>query len=67
LKLKINLKLLKNAAKLKNQQGQSVLEYIILTSLVGIFCLVGVKNFGDRLKNRIDYINKQVTQHIRIK
>jgi Flp pilus assembly pilin Flp len=52
---------------LSNQKGQSVLEYIILTSLIGIFCLVGVKTFGERLKTRIDHINKQVSRHITLR
>jgi hypothetical protein len=53
--------------KLKCKQGQSVLEYIILTSLVGVFCLVGIKTFGERIKKRIDYVNTQVTKQISIR
>ena len=51
---------------IKNQKGQSVLEYVILSSLIGIFCLVGIKTFGKRLKSRIDNINKQVKEHVRV-
>lgn len=53
--------------KLRNEKGQSVLEYIILTSLIGIFCLVGIKNFGERLKKRIEYMDGQVSKHIRLR
>jgi hypothetical protein len=49
-----------------NKRGQSVLEYIILTSLIGIFCLVGIKTFGERVKKRINYMSEQVTSHIKI-
>ena len=38
---------------LKNDKGQSVLEYIILTSLIGIFCLAGIKTFGDKVNDRL--------------
>ncbi|MFT6633563.1 MAG: hypothetical protein ACJAS4_003534, partial [Bacteriovoracaceae bacterium] len=30
---------------IKNQKGQGVMEYVILTGLVGIFCLAAVKKF----------------------
>lgn len=49
---------------LNNQRGQGVLEYIILTSLVGIFCLVAVKQFGTVLQKRIEIIKEQVVEHI---
>jgi len=50
--------------KLKNQKGQSMLEYVILTSLIGIFCVVGVKTFGKRIKTRINQVNEQIEEHI---
>jgi hypothetical protein len=53
--------------KLKNSNGQSVLEYVILTSLIGIFCLVGVKTFGERIKTRIDHMNGQIAKHMRLR
>jgi Flp pilus assembly pilin Flp len=52
---------------ISQNQGQSVLEYIILTSLVGVFCLIGIKTFGERVKKRIDYVNTQVTKQIQIR
>lgn len=50
----------------KNESGQSLMEYIILTTLIGIFCLVGVKTFGERIKSRIDHINKSLAKHINL-
>ena len=50
----------------KNQNGQSVLEYIILTSLIGIFCLAGIKTFGQRIKTRINAMNSQISKQIKI-
>ncbi|MFX3675441.1 MAG: hypothetical protein ACN6I6_00235 [bacterium] len=48
----------------RNQRGQGVLEYIILTSLIGIFCLVSVKQFGKVIENRIDGMREQIVEHI---
>ena len=50
--------------KLKNEKGQSMLEYVILTSLIGIFCVVGVKTFGKRIKTRINQVNEQIEEHV---
>jgi len=52
---------------LNNQRGQGVLEYIILTSLIGIFCLVAVKQFGTVLQKRIDHMRSTVVENISIK
>ncbi len=49
---------------INNQRGQGVLEYIILTSLVGIFCLVAVKQFGGVLEKRIKNMREQIVDHI---
>ena len=50
-----------------NQKGQGMLEYIILTGLIGIFCLTAFKTLGKSLKTRIDIINKAVTREIKIR
>ncbi len=54
-------------AALSDKNGQSVLEYVILTSLIGIFCLVGIKQFGERLKTRIRNMNAQIERHINLR
>ncbi len=48
----------------RNQRGQGVLEYIILTSLIGIFCLVSVKQFGKVIETRINNMKTQIVDHI---
>lgn len=50
-----------------NQKGQGMLEYIILTGLIGIFCLTAFKTLGKSLKTRIENINSKVTKEIRIR
>lgn len=51
---------------LRDNKGQGVLEYIILASLIGIFCLVAIKEFGGVLKKRIEHMQGQVVDHINI-
>ena len=51
---------------LKNQKGQGVLEYIILTGLIGIFCLAAVGKVGQTIKSKFGQINTQI-QHIEVK
>jgi Flp pilus assembly pilin Flp len=45
---------------LKNQKGQGIMEYVIISSLIGICCLAAVKTFGDKVKDRIEVMQKQV-------
>ena len=49
---------------IKDESGQGVLEYIILTSLIGIFCLVVVKQFGSVLQTRINFMKEEVVRNI---
>lgn len=59
---------MKNKGKLcKNQKGQAVMEYIILTALVGIFCLAAVKKIGKSMNTRLNQIDKKITREIQIK
>ena len=51
----------------KNQNGQGVMEYIIISSLVGIFCLVAVKQFGGVIKTRINEMKSHVVKNIDIR
>lgn len=52
---------------LKNQKGQGIMEYVIISSLVGICCLVAVKQFGDVVKKRIDNMKSAVTDEINLR
>lgn len=52
---------------MKNQKGQGVMEYIILTSLIGVFCLMAVKKIGGSLNTRLNQIDKKITSEIKIK
>jgi hypothetical protein len=51
----------------KNEKGQGVMEYIILSSLVGIFCLVAVSQFGNVLQKRIQNMREMIVKEIPLK
>lgn len=42
------------------------MEYVIISSLVGICCLVAVKQFGDVIQERIKEMKERVTKEIRV-
>lgn len=52
---------------LLNQKGQGVMEYIIISSLIGILCLVTVKQFGGVLKKRIQHMKSEISENIKVK
>ncbi len=45
---------------LKNHKGQAMLEYIIITCLIGIFCLGMTKKFGSKLETRLKQMNQEI-------
>ncbi len=49
---------------LKNDRGQGVMEYVIISSLVGIFCLVAVKEFGEVIKTRVNNMRQEIVKNI---
>lgn len=49
---------------LKNQKGQGIMEYIIISSLVGICCLVAMREFGQKVKKRITDMQSQIVNEI---
>jgi hypothetical protein len=51
----------------KNQKGQGIMEYVIISSLVGICCLVAVRQFGEVIQKRIENMKGQVTSEIQLK
>lgn len=53
--------------KISNESGQGVLEYLILTGLVGIFCLAAVKKMGRSLETRLNQIDKKLKNELVIK
>ncbi len=60
--MKKNLKTLKKLTK--NQKGQGVMEYVIISSLVGIVCIAAVKGFGEVIETRIKYMKSSIVENI---
>lgn len=52
---------------IKNQKGQGIMEYVIISSLIGICCLVAVKEFGSVVKTRIENMKGQITDEITLR
>jgi Flp pilus assembly pilin Flp len=57
----------RNQKLIRNQKGQGVMEYVLITSLIGIFCLAAVKKIGKSLDTRLNNINKKIVKEIVIK
>lgn len=52
---------------LKNQKGQGIMEYVIISSLIGICCLVAVRQFGEVVQKRVENMKSQVSEQIALK
>ncbi len=58
------LKLKKFAKLTKNQKGQGVMEYVIISSLVGIVCITAVKGFGNVINKRVEVMKESISSNI---
>jgi Flp pilus assembly pilin Flp len=52
---------------IKNQKGQGIMEYVIISSLIGICCLVAVRQFGEVVQKRIENMKSQISSEITLK
>jgi Flp pilus assembly pilin Flp len=50
---------------MKNEKGQGIMEYVIISSLIGICCLAAVKSFGDKVKDRIKTMQSSFVSEIK--
>ncbi len=50
---------------LNNQKGQGVMEYVIISSLIGIVCITAVKGFGDVIKERVEDMKESIVKNIK--
>jgi len=51
---------------LKSERGQALMEYVIVSGLVGIMCLVAVKQFGGVIKQRVNDMKAQIVENIEL-
>lgn len=52
---------------IKNHKGQGMIEYVIISSLIGICCLVTVRQFGEVIQKRIENMKSQLSENIQLK
>jgi Flp pilus assembly pilin Flp len=52
---------------IRNQRGQGIIEYVIISSLIGICCLVAVRQFGEVIQKRIENMKSQLTEEIKLR
>lgn len=52
---------------IKNQKGQGIMEYVIISSLIGICCLAAMKSFGEVVQKRIENMRSQISNEISLK
>ena len=52
---------------IKNQKGQGIMEYVIISSLIGICCLVAVRQFGEVVQKRIQHMKSQISSEISLR
>ncbi|MCB9093087.1 MAG: hypothetical protein H6621_01895 [Halobacteriovoraceae bacterium] len=48
-------------------RGQSVLEYIMLTGLIGVFSLFAVQKFGQQIERKFEAASERVNKTIKIR
>ena len=56
----------KKESLIKNNKGQGVMEYMIITSLVGILCLSAMKDFGETVQSKVKQVRKKISKQIKI-
>lgn len=52
---------------IRNEKGQGIMEYVIISSLIGICCLVAIKQFGEVVQKRVQNMKSQVSEQISLK
>lgn len=43
------------------------MEYVIISSLVGIVCIAMVKGFGEAINTRVKHMKQEITDNISVK
>jgi Flp pilus assembly pilin Flp len=51
----------------KNQKGQGIMEYVIISSLIGICCLAAVKQSGEVVQKRVNNMKSEIANEITLK
>lgn len=49
------------------EQGQGLMEYMILTGLISVLCMLTVRNFGDAIKSKLEQATDKINRTIVIR
>ena len=49
---------------MNNQKGQGLMEYVIISCLVGVFCIIAVRRYGRTLKNYTQRMNTSIQREL---
>jgi Flp pilus assembly pilin Flp len=55
---------LKGCYMKKNNKGQTTMEYVVISALVGIICIGAVRNFGNTVKQKITKMEEKINQEV---
>lgn len=58
---------MKNLMPLLKEQGQGLMEYMILTGLISVLCMLTVRNFGDAIKSKLEQATDKINRTIVIR
>ena len=50
---------------MKNHKGQGLMEYVIISCLIGVFCVVAVRKYGRTLKNYTQRMNTSINNELK--
>lgn len=50
---------------LKNKNGQGLMEYIIISCLVGVFCLSALNKYGSSMNKYLRKMNTEVDSNLK--
>lgn len=53
--------------KYLNSKGQGIMEYLIISSLIGVFCLMAISQFGQVIQTRINQMKSYIVRNITIR
>jgi Flp pilus assembly pilin Flp len=67
LRLYPELNLKEGESMLRNQRGQGLLEYLILTALVALVCVGAAKLLGKKIQTKMKEVKNQIEEGIPVR
>ena len=48
-------------------KGQTVMEYVLLTGLIGVFSIFAIRNFGQQIEAKLQSSIKRINKSLRVR